>query len=146
MSSQLAALPETISSFITKHTLSSVCFVTAEGSPHCISCFYAFHEKTGTLIYKSSKGTLHDDLVLTGAPVSGTILTMDKSVFHAKWIQLWGRLLAEADLTALQKALYLKAFPIALGMPGYNWGIAIDKIKFTDNTIKIGHKEHWERA
>ena len=143
MSTSQNILPNAITSFITEHTLSSVCFVMPNGNPHCISCFYVLHEKTNTLIFKSSKGTLHDDLIVSGSSVAGTILTMDKTVFHAKGIQLSGKLLAEKDLSTLQKALYVRAFPLSLGMPGYNWGIVLEKIKFTDNTIKLGHKEHW---
>jgi uncharacterized protein len=129
------------------HENSVVSISTSIGNqPHSASCYYAFVEDDNYIAFKSDSDTRHIEEALKNNQVSGTILP-DKIVkAKPKGIQFTGTFI-KADGSAGKKAkeAYLRKYPVAGIFRGDIWMIALDHIKFTDNTLVFGKKLLWER-
>jgi hypothetical protein len=133
-----------ILSFLKENTVANICMLNAEQKPHCLSCFYVFHEEEMTLLFKSGYGTMHDTFIKENAAVSGTILPNQVDPLQLKGIQFAGKLLS-LNPSALIKygAAYAQKYPMSLAIPGYIWAARLEYIKLTDNSIGFGTKLNW---
>src|SRR5689334_8384484 len=104
--------------FIAENKVATVCCVDSEALPYCFNCYYSFMEKEGILVYKSSLGTHHEELLKKNTQVAGTIIPEHIEVAVIKGIQFRGVLLGETfDLTMKASAAYYLKFPFALAVP-----------------------------
>lgn len=115
-------------------------------NPYCAHCFYVFDESAKTLIFLSDEETRHMKDALTNKSIAGTISTDVTTVAKIQGIQFTGVFINPDEV---QKkafyALYYKKFPFAKAKPAPIWGIQLDWIKMTDNTLGFGKKLIWER-
>lgn len=131
--------------FLHKNQVATVCFTDSSNTPYCINCFYCFDEKQAILIFKSSYGTSHDALVKANKPSAGTIIADQIELIKLKGIQFTGSILDQQQINELKlNTSYLKKFPLSLAIPGYLWGIRIEYLKFTDNSLGFGNKTIWK--
>lgn len=134
-----------IAEFIRNNKVASVCCVD-EGMPYCFNCYYAFAENEGLLIYKSSLGTRHEKIIDSSPQVAGTIIPEQIELATLRGIQFEGTVLREDfQLSMKTSAIYYAAFPFAFAIPGKIYAIQLNSIKLTDNSIRFGFKQHWER-
>ena len=115
--------------------------------PYCANCYYAFDEKNGRLIFLSDEQTRHIQEALKNDLVAGTITTNHLSVAKIKGIQFTGKFMVpNEDLKKDFYALYYDRFPFAKAKPEAIWGIALEFVKMTDNTLGFGTKISWEKG
>ncbi len=132
--------------FINQNQVATICFVDNQNKPYCINAFYCFAENQATLVFKSSFGTTHDDFVKQGNPTSGTIVQDQNNLAKLKGIQFSGTIVSQEEINKRGlNQLYLKKFPISIAKPGYIWGIELNFIKFTNNTLGFGNKTVWQK-
>lgn len=138
-------IPSEMTGFIRNQKAATVCCIENH-APYCFNCFYAFMEEEGWLIYKSSSATRHEKILQHSRLVAGTIIPEEIAVATIQGIQFEGEIL-EDRLGASVKATaaYYFRFPFAAAVPGMIRIIALNHIKFTDNTRGFGHKESWNR-
>lgn len=138
-------LNKNIIDFISKNKVVTICFNDEFNNPYCINCFYCFIEESVILIFKSSYGTSHDAYIKSNSQLAGTIISEQIDLTKLKGIQFTGKLLDESDINNKKlNFYYLKAFPLSIAMPGYLWGIQLEYVKFTDNTLGFGNKRIWK--
>ncbi|MBK7816170.1 MAG: hypothetical protein IPJ60_00640 [Sphingobacteriaceae bacterium] len=133
-----------ITDFINDNKIATVCFITKEGKPYCINCFYLLDEENHVLMFKSSSGASHDEMVLPNANIAGTILPDSIDILKIKGIQFSGKILSKEDVDKFKlSSQYTKKYPFSLAMPGYIWGVLLERIKYTNNTLGFGNKTIW---
>jgi uncharacterized protein YhbP (UPF0306 family) len=117
------------------------------GIPYCFNCYYSFIENEGLLIYKSSYGTRHEEIMQVNKSVAGTIIPEQIEVAVIKGIQFQGMQLNDNfDIGLKASASYYLKFPFAMAVPGKLYVIELHEIKFTDNTRGFGFKQHWKKS
>lgn len=137
---------ELIIKFIEKQTCASVCCVDDQNRPWCFSCFYALDDKSGFLLFKSSPGSFHVDILERNPKVAGTILPDKLNKLLIKGVQFSGSVISRNDpLVSHTQQIYHKRHPVALAIKGEIYCIRLDQIKFTDNSLGFGKKIIWER-
>ena len=134
-------LEASITTFIQKHHLLSLCTCN-KTIPYCASCFYAFDAKNATFILATDAKTRHGSEAIANAHVAGTIALETKIVGKIQGVQFTGIF---RQATKEESTLYFKRFPYALAMSPTLWGIEIDYLKFTDNTLGFGKKLEFRR-
>ncbi len=136
--------PEIVEFIKENRTANIACALDNE--PYAFSCFYAFLEDKGCLVFKSSLSTKHAEMMLQNRRVAGTIIPEKLKMTSIKGIQLEGLILDE-EHSFFSKALasYYLSYPFATAMDGRLWVLKIDSIKFTDNTRGFGFKQSWKR-
>ncbi len=136
---------ERIIAFLKENSVVSIS-TSIKNQPHSASCYYAFVEGDNYIAFKSDSDTRHIEEAIKNNKVSGTILP-DKIVkAKPKGIQFTGTFMrAEGAVGKNAKEAYLKKYPLAGIFRGDIWMIALDHIKFTDNTLVFGKKLLWER-
>ena len=141
----MKTIPDTIKTFLSSNKVATVCFVDEHNNPYCINCFYVFDEEHNILILKSSTGTTHQKFTQPLACVSGTILPDTLDVLKIKGIQFIGKLADKQEVESFKlNSTYLKKYPMSLAILGYVWGVKLDYVKFTDNTLSFGNKTIWK--
>lgn len=131
--------------FIKECKVATVC-TSNNNVPYCFNCYFSFLEKEGVLIYKSSFGTKHEEMMLNNKLVAGTIIPENIELSLIRGIQFEGNLLEESmEMSFKASTAYYLQYPFAFGFPGKIYVIEINKMKFTDNTKGFGHKQHWQR-
>jgi uncharacterized protein YhbP (UPF0306 family) len=131
--------------FINANKVATVC-CTENNHPHCFNCYYSFLEMEGLLVYKSSLGTKHEEIMKMHKVVAGTIIPEQLEVVVIKGIQYEGLLLDDTmELTIKVSASYYLKFPFAMAVPGKVYAIQLNAIKFTDNMRGFGFKQQWKR-
>ena len=136
---------KTILEFISHQKTASFCCTDQDGLPYCFSCFYAFGEEEGILIFKSSAESHHGRLLANKIKMAGTILPDKLNLLAIKGIQLSGLLLNDGHPLSRQSSIhYYSKFPFATAIPGKLWTIQLTRVKMTDNTLGMGHKITWE--
>ena len=116
------------------------------GQPYCANCFYVFDEENQTLIFLSDDATRHITEALNNKKVAGTINTKVTTVAKIKGIQFTGVFISpDEEEQKVFYELYYKKFPFAKTKPSPIWGIVLNSIKMTDNTLGFGKKLAWER-
>lgn len=120
---------------------------TSENQPYCASCFYAFDEEHHLLIFASDDHTNHIQQAVANPKVAGTINTETTTVAKIQGIQFTGVFIAPDDEQAKSfYKVYYKRFPFAKAKPSPIWGIQLNWIKMTDNTLGFGKKLVWENV
>ncbi|PJG86075.1 YhbP family protein [Conservatibacter flavescens] len=109
-------------------------------------CFYVFDPDTNSLILRTSDETRHGQLMLKNTQVTGTIIHDTETVAKLQGIQFTG-VISELKNNEKQTALdrYYARFPYARVMKSPVWHIALQEVKFTDNTLGFGKKTLWTR-
>jgi uncharacterized protein YhbP (UPF0306 family) len=132
--------------FISSQTCASISCLDSNRTPYCFSCFYAYHEEKGLLIYKSSPEAHHSQLLNMLPEVAGTILPDQLSKLHIQGIQFEGYLLPENHPDSCHAAThYYKRHPLAMAHSGKLWIIRLQHIKYTDSKLGFGKKIEWMR-
>jgi uncharacterized protein YhbP (UPF0306 family) len=138
-------IQDTIKGFLIHNKVAAVCFVDEDNKPYCINCFYVFDDEKNILIFKSSTGTIHHNLIKPIACVSGTILPETLDVLKLKGIQFIGKIIDKKEVENLKlNSKYLKKYPMSLAIIGYVWAVRLDYLKLTDNTLGFGNKIIWK--
>jgi len=139
-------LDKPIIHYLEEQTCATVCCVDANGFPWCFSCFYAVDAKNNLLIFKSSAGSLHTQ-ILNGNPIiAGTILPDKLNKLQIKGLQFNGKIIDENDpLFENAAKIYLKRHPVSLAISGNIYIIRLDQVKFTNNALGFGKKINWKR-
>lgn len=131
--------------FIQEQKVATVCCVE-DNKPYCFNCYYSFMENEAFLIYKSSFGTKHEELLEKNNNVAGAIIPEQIEVAVIRGIQFQGVLLKDnMELTMKASASYYLRFPFAMAVPGKLYILEIHTMKFTDNTRGFGHKQEWKK-
>lgn len=139
-------MEERINKFINGQKVLTMC-TAIENQPYCATCFYAFDEENKVLIFASDDHTNHIQQALANPKVSGTINKETTTVAKIQGIQFTGDFIAPDDELAQSfYKIYYKRFPFANAKPSPIWGIQLDWIKMTDNTLGFGKKLVWERG
>jgi uncharacterized protein YhbP (UPF0306 family) len=116
------------------------------GVPYCANCFYAYHPAGNTLLFLSDEATRHISEALANPQIAGTIQNGVTAVAELQGIQFQGDFISPTAQE--QEAFYThyyEKFPFAKGRPAPIWGIQLNWIKMTDNTLGFGTKLSWER-
>ena len=138
------AIPDNLKNFLNQNKVNTVCFVDNKNYPYCINCFYVFDESNNCLIFKSSHGTYHHELILDSAFVSGTILPETLDTLKLRGIQFTGKLISSTEVETLHlNSKYLKKYPFSIAILGSVWAVKLEFLKFTDNTLGFGNKTTW---
>jgi len=114
--------------------------------PYCANCFYVFDEVNKFLIFLSDEKTRHISEAIQNNRVAGTIDKEVTTVAKIQGLQFIGEFInpTEEQQQGFYKTYYNK-FPFAKAKPSPIWGIQINWIKMTDNTLSFGKKLKWER-
>ena len=126
--------------FFDTQTVAGIACVDENKIPYCFSCFYAFDEKEGLLIFKSSSGSTHTHLLEQNRFVAGTVNPDRLNRLAIKGIQFQGVVEGGHDEAS---ALYHKRYPFALAMKGEIWTVRLTWIKMTDQALGFGKKIEW---
>ncbi len=115
-------------------------------TPYCANCFYVFDEKNKLLIFLSDDKTRHITEALANKNVAGTIDKEVTTVAKIQGLQFTGEFI-NPDETQQEDfyKIYYDKFPFARAKPSPIWGIQLNWIKMTDNTLGFGKKLKWER-
>lgn len=138
-------LPESILNFIRTQSIFTLA-TSAENTPHCAICFYAYSEKLNALIFKSDRQSRHVVEGINNKNVAVAISPSKIEISKIKGAQIEGTFI-EPDAEQLKEGRqnYYKTFPFAIAFAGDIWLIELNKIKFVDNTIGFAKKINWER-
>lgn len=114
--------------------------------PYCANCFYVFDEENKILIFLSSDTTRHVTEGLSNNNVAGTIDREITTVAKIKGLQFTGEFINPTEEQKKQfYKIYYHKFPFAKAKPSPVWGIKLNWVKMTDNTLGFGKKLMWER-
>ena len=117
-----------------------------ENTPYCAQCFYVYDEVNKIIIFLSDDSTRHIKEALQNQTVAGTINTEVTTVAKIKGLQFTGKFIQPDEQQAKSfYSIYYKKFPFAKAKPSSVWGIQLDWLKMTDNTLGFGKKLVWER-
>jgi len=134
-----------ISEYI-KHNKVFTLATCIDNVPYAANCFYCFEEETNRLIFMSNKETRHIKESIDNLSVAGTINNGVTTVAKIQGIQFTGKLIVP---NGKQKnhfnKTYLIKFPFAITKLSPIWGIQLEWIKMTDNTLGFGNKLIWKR-
>lgn len=140
------AINEHITRFMKHQTVMSIA-TSQGGQPHCAMCFYVFAEELNAIVFKSKPTTSHVLQGLANPAVAGTILPDKLNPGKTSGIQFEGTFRqpegAERELAAKQ---YYNKYPFAAVVPGEIWMVKLERIVFTDATLGMGKKRHWEKT
>lgn len=114
--------------------------------PYCANCYYAWDESNNRLYFLSDKTTRHVSEAAQNLHIAGTITTDAKSIAKLQGIQFTGKfIIPNEEEQAGFYRIYYNKFPFAKVKPSPIWGIALEFIKMTDNTLGFGTKHFWEK-
>ena len=126
-----------------RHHVLTLATATAEGTPYCAACFYAYDKRRNLIIFTSDETTLHAQQMAANSTVAVAINLETRIVGKVQGIQICGtaRRGNEAD-----KSIYIKRFPYAALAPLNIWVVEPTFMKLTDNTLGFGKKLIWNKA
>ena len=126
-----------------RHHVLTLATATAEGTPYCAACFYAYDKRRNLIIFTSDETTLHAQQMAANSTVAVAINLETRIVGKVQGIQICGtaRRGDEAD-----KSIYIKRFPYAALAPLNIWVVEPTFMKLTDNTLGFGKKLIWNKA
>ena len=126
-----------------RHHVLTLATATAEGTPYCAACFYAYDKRRNIIIFTSDETTLHAQQMAANSTVAVAIYLETRIVGKVQGIQICGtaRRGDEAD-----KSIYIKRFPYAALAPLNIWVVEPTFMKLTDNTLGFGKKLIWNKA
>ncbi|AQW82955.1 pyridoxamine 5'-phosphate oxidase family protein [Campylobacter pinnipediorum] len=129
-----------IINFLNSQHLCSISVVLKDNTPHSFSAFYAFDEKTNTIIIASNDDTSHIKALNFQDIVSGTVAKNTLVVAKIQGIQFKGKMSFVSD----KNEIYFKKFQYAKILNPKLWQIKLSWIKYTDNTLGFGKKIIWQ--
>ena len=138
------AINKKILEFISLNKTATVC-CAEDNKPHCFNCFYAVMENEGCIVFKSSEGSKHMQILSENKLVAGTIISSELSLAKIEGVQFEGSVVEKEYLKMKAVKSYYLRYPFAVAVPGNIWVIELDAIKYTNTTNGIKHKEDWER-
>lgn len=132
-----------ISEYISENKVMTIA-TSVNNVPYCANCFYVFDEEKKILIFLSDDSTRHISEALQNSYVAGTINTEVTSVAKIKGLQFTGNFInPEGELQKRFYNVYYNKFPFAKAKPSLVWGVELNYIKMTDNTLGFGKKLTW---
>ena len=131
-----------ITDFISRHHVLTLATSTADGTPYCAACFYAYDKVRNRIIFTTDDTTRHGEMMIANNTVACAINLETRVVGKVQGIQICG--LAERGDND-DKLVYIKRFPYAAVAPLNIWAIVPDFMKLTDNTLGFGKKLIWSR-
>ena len=138
-------MDDKIAAYLSKNKVLTLA-TSHQGQPYCAHCFYAYDQADDTLIFMSDSDTRHIKEALANNNVGGTVSTNVKTVAKLKGIQLTGTFISpDKELEKAFYDVYYKRFPFARAQQSEIWGVKLDYIKMTDNTLGFGTKLTWIR-
>ncbi|MGB0888123.1 MAG: pyridoxamine 5'-phosphate oxidase family protein [Vicingaceae bacterium] len=117
-----------------------------DNTPYCANCFYVFDAENNFLIFLSDDKTRHITEAMANNKVAGTIDKAVTTVAKIQGLQFTGTFInpTTEEQQDFYKVYYDK-FPFAKAKPAPVWGIKLNWLKMTDNTLGFGKKLKWER-
>jgi uncharacterized protein YhbP (UPF0306 family) len=120
---------------------------SVDNEPYCAACFYAYDKVSHLLIFSSDNHTKHIVDAISNTRVAGTINTEVTTIVKIQGIQFTGDFInPSAEEAKGLQATYYEKFPFARAKPAPIWGIRLNYIKMTDNTLGFGKKLEWRRG
>ncbi len=136
-------MDQKIVNYISKNKVLTLA-TSVNDKPYCANCFYVFDEKNKYLIFLSDNETKHIKDALFNKNIAGTINTEVTTIVKIQGVQFTGDFINPSAEQATQfYATYYKKFPFAKAKPSPIWGIRLNWIKMTDNTLGFGKKLIW---
>lgn len=134
-----------IVSYIKANNILTICTVRDQ-APWAASCFYAFDRETMEFFFLTSLETRHGAEMMDNDKVAGTISSQQVNVAKIRGLQFAGiaRLL-DGEAERRGRGIYYKRFPLAKLHAAPLWSVALDSLKYTDNSFGFGTKLHWQR-
>lgn len=115
--------------------------------PYCCSIFYVFDPGRCCFYFMSSVDTKHIQHATVQPLVAGTVVPGDTGIAKIQGIQFTGKFYSpQGEELNQAKKTYLKNFPMARLFDSEFWGVEMDYIKMTDNTLGFGKKIIWNRV
>ena len=141
----MTPLPASIRKFLLRHHVVGLATIW-NGEPWAASCFYAFDEARLALVILSDEHTRHGMAMRDHPSVAGTIAGQPTFIPKIQGIQFVAQVqkLNEEE-QAQAYALYCERHPIARLKRSTVWQLRLQEIKFTDNSVLLGSKTHWQR-
>lgn len=127
--------------FLKKHHLLTLA-TCKDNAPYCASCFYALEPKIGSFVIATESTTRHGHEAMENEKVAGAVALETSIIDKLQGIQFLG---TYRPATKEEKKAYFARFPYAVAMNPTLWGIQIEWLKFTDNTLGFGKKIEWSR-
>jgi uncharacterized protein len=135
--------PKLIEAFIKANHVVSLATVS-NGIPWAASCYYAYDEKTKSLIVLTSDQTRHGAQMLENPTVAGTISSQPKSIMEVKGAQFSGTAeLLKGGESDSAREIYCARHPAARMMKSQIWRVRLEMVKYTDNACFPDHKLLW---
>ncbi len=134
-----------IKAYITSNKVFTLA-TSIDNKPYCANCFYVFDEANNLLIFLSDNVTQHIKEAIENKQVAGSIFNGETTIVKIQGIQFTGDFITpDKNQAELFYDLYYKKYPFAKAKPSPIWGIQLNWIKMTDNTLGFGKKLLWER-
>ena len=138
-------IPQSIHNFLNNNTVATLC-VAANTGPWCFNCFYILIESDKVLVFKSTIGSRHFEMLEGHPVVAGTVLPNSINFAALQGIQLEGQVLSCNKYFTLKiTQLFYDKYPMAADTDGKLFAISLTSLKFTDNCRGFGFKEIWIR-
>nr|WP_321980328.1 pyridoxamine 5'-phosphate oxidase family protein [uncultured Cohaesibacter sp.] len=138
-------LEEKIWLFIKNNHVSSISTLNS-ASLWAANLFYVFDSDGFCLFVMSDHSTRHVQEWTANDRVAGTISGQESNVSKLRGVQFTGTVkLLKGEEKKRAFRCYTRSFPIALAHSSPLWGISLDYVKFTDNTLGFGKKLTWTR-
>ena len=140
----MAIIDKRIIDFIKEHHVLTIA-TCDKGEPYCANCFYVYLEKKNRFVFNSDIETKHSQDFMKNKNVAGSVVLETKTVGKIQGIQFNGEIkrLDKEELKNAKKQ-YLKSFPYAVLMKTTLWGVDLNFIKMTHNTLGFGKKLIWK--
>lgn len=136
---------ETISRWLGKQHVVSYC-VANDQDIWCANAFYLYDAQDAVFYLLSDTQTRHGQISGARTRVAGTVSGQTNSVALIRGVQFKGELrLLEGEVSVGVRERYNRRFPVARTMLASAWGIRLDELKLTDNTLGFGKKVIWQR-
>lgn len=137
--------PKLIEAFLRANHVVSIATVS-NGIPWAASCYYAYDEKTKSLIVLTSDQTRHGAQMLENPHIAGTVSGQPQAILEVKGAQFSGLavLLHGAESDAARE-IYCARHPAARMMKSQIWRVHLEMIKYTDNACFPDHKLLWHK-
>lgn len=145
-------LPGAMSEFFQRNHI--MCLATASGGqPYSTPLFYHFSATDVIFSFLSSLQTRHADEAILNELVSAAVYAPHRDVAMLQGAQMLGTVSMhrQGELEISKHfAGYRERFPeceLLLRDPELRfWTLRVHWIKYTDNTVRFGHKEIWSRS
>jgi uncharacterized protein YhbP (UPF0306 family) len=132
-------------SFVEKQTVLNFA-TSANNTPWCATCYYAFDKKHKLLIFKTANDSRHMQEALQQVMVAGTVLPDKPKKGVVKGIQFQGEMVfSDEEIRSRANKKYHKKFPFAKVMAGEIAVIELTLVKLTDNKLGFGKRLLWEK-